>query len=84
MKTTSHAQTLLTNNGNNDNSEKSTELHSKIANFLAIKLLENVICDKIKIFDTKEIFNLSEVEIVEFYKDECFTEHKEEEIAKVL
>ena len=68
---------LLGNNGNNNESLKSIESHRIIANYVAIQLLENIISDYIKIFDTKEYFNLSDVEIMEVYKDEYFTEHAE-------
>ena len=44
---------LINNKYNNRNSEKNIESCGIITNAIATQLLENVIIDKIKIFDTK-------------------------------
>ena len=75
---------LLNNNVKNHNSEKSIELCSIIANYIASQLLQNIISNKIKIFDTKEYFSLSKEEIIEVCKEEHFTDCTEEDFANIM
>ena len=61
---------LLNKKGNNRNSEESTELHVIITNAITTQLLEIFTNNKIKIFDAKECFSLSDQEMLDIHKDE--------------
>ena len=53
------------------------ELCIIIDNSIASHLLENVICGKVKIFNTNEYFNLSKEEIKEIHREEYFTDYSD-------
>ena len=61
---------LLNHNGNNNNSVKSIESYGIISDDIATQLLEIVVTNKIKIFNKKEYFNLSDQEMLDVYEDE--------------
>ena len=60
------------------------ELNRMISNSLVIQLLKNVTNYYIKIFYKNECFNLLNMDIVEVFKDENFSEHTEEEFTKAI